>query len=142
MRAATMKERPFFLLMRQTDVQSIYHMQMPRWLFPDPRYAGMSLDAAPLEEAPQDMGAPGDGPPLEAEGPGEAQFMPSDDHDPLREDGTEVAAVDLSVSPPDAAPESWPPMALSSFAPVGEPSMDGQGQHTVCVVKGYDAASR
>ena len=31
--------------MKQTDVQSIYHMQMPRWLFSDPRYAGMSLDA-------------------------------------------------------------------------------------------------
>ena len=45
MRAATMKERPPFPLMRQTDVQSIYHMQMPRWLFSDPRYAGMSLDA-------------------------------------------------------------------------------------------------
>ena len=45
MRAATMKERPSFPLMRQTDVQNIYHMQMPRWLFSDPRYAGMSLDA-------------------------------------------------------------------------------------------------
>ncbi len=45
MRAATMKERPSFPLMRQTDVQSIYHMQMPRWLFSDPRYASMSLDA-------------------------------------------------------------------------------------------------
>ena len=45
MRAATMKERPSFPLMRQTDVQSIYHMQMPRWLFSDPRYAGMSLEA-------------------------------------------------------------------------------------------------
>lgn len=45
MRAATMKERPSFPLMRQTDVQTIYHMQMPRWLFSDPRYADMSLDA-------------------------------------------------------------------------------------------------
>ena len=40
MKAATMKERPSFPLMRQTDVQTIYHMQMPRWLFSDPRYAG------------------------------------------------------------------------------------------------------
>ena len=40
-----MKERPNFPLMRQTDIQSIYHMQMPRWLFSDPRYADMSLDA-------------------------------------------------------------------------------------------------
>ena len=44
MRAATMKERPSFPLMRQTDVQSIYHMQMPRWLFSDPRYADMGLE--------------------------------------------------------------------------------------------------
>ena len=40
-----MKERPSFPLMRQSDVQSIYHMQMPRWLFSDPRYAGMGLEA-------------------------------------------------------------------------------------------------
>ena len=45
MRAAAMKERPSFTLMKQTDVQSIYHMQMPRWLFSDPRYADMSLEA-------------------------------------------------------------------------------------------------
>lgn len=45
MRAAKMKERPAFQLMCQTDVQSIYHMQMPRWLFSDPRYCEMSLDA-------------------------------------------------------------------------------------------------
>ncbi|MCI8810856.1 MAG: hypothetical protein HFF84_12225 [Oscillibacter sp.] len=45
MRAVEMKERPNFPLMRQTDVQGIYHMQMPRWLFSDPRYADMSLDA-------------------------------------------------------------------------------------------------
>lgn len=45
MRAAQLKTRPDFPLMRQTDVQHIYHMQMPRWLFSDPRYAEMSLDA-------------------------------------------------------------------------------------------------
>lgn len=45
MRAATMKERPSFPLMRQTDVQTIYHMQMPRWLFSDPRYSEMPLEA-------------------------------------------------------------------------------------------------
>lgn len=45
MRAAKMKERPSFQLMVQTDVQSIYHMQMPRWLFSDTRYCEMSLDA-------------------------------------------------------------------------------------------------
>ena len=45
MRAAKMKERPSFQLMCQTDVQNIYHMQMPRWLFTDPRYIGLSLEA-------------------------------------------------------------------------------------------------
>lgn len=45
MRAAKLKERPGFSLMKQTDIQNIYYMQMPRWLFSDPRYADMSLDA-------------------------------------------------------------------------------------------------
>ena len=45
MRAAQMKQRPDFALMRQTDIQSIYYMQMPRWLFSDPRYAELSLEA-------------------------------------------------------------------------------------------------
>ena len=45
MRAAQMKERPDFALMRQTDIQSIYYMQMPRWLFYDSRCAELSLEA-------------------------------------------------------------------------------------------------
>ena len=45
MRAAQLKERPAFALMKQTDIQNLYYMQMPRWLFSDPRYAEMSLDA-------------------------------------------------------------------------------------------------
>jgi len=45
MRAAQLKERPSFSLMKQTDIQNLYYMQMPRWLFSDPRYAEMSLDA-------------------------------------------------------------------------------------------------
>lgn len=45
MRAAKIKEHPRFSLMKQTDIQSIYYMQMPRWLFSDPRYADMSLEA-------------------------------------------------------------------------------------------------
>lgn len=40
-----MKQRPTFTLMKQTDVQSVYHTQMPRRLFSYPRYADMSLDA-------------------------------------------------------------------------------------------------
>ena len=45
MKAAKLTEHPSFRLMRQTDVQNVWHMQMPRWLFSDLRYADMSLDA-------------------------------------------------------------------------------------------------
>ena len=45
MKAAKLTEHPSFRLMRQTDVQNVWYMQMPRWLFSDPRYAGLSLDA-------------------------------------------------------------------------------------------------
>lgn len=45
MRAAQLKKRPAFALMKQGDIQNIYYMQMPRWLFSDPRYAPMSLEA-------------------------------------------------------------------------------------------------
>ena len=45
MRAATIKEHPDFTLMKQTDIQSVYYMQLPRWLFSDPRYCGLSLEA-------------------------------------------------------------------------------------------------
>lgn len=45
MRAAQIKDHPAFSLMKQTDIQNLYYMQMPRWLFSDPRYAKMSLDA-------------------------------------------------------------------------------------------------
>ena len=39
MKAAKLTEHPSFRLMRQTDVQNVWHMQMPRWLFSDPHYA-------------------------------------------------------------------------------------------------------
>lgn len=45
MKTATLTVRPDFRLMKQTDIQNVYHMQMPRWLFSDPRYVDMSLDA-------------------------------------------------------------------------------------------------
>ena len=39
-------ERTPRLLFDEADgLQNIYYMQMPRWLFSDPRYADMSLDA-------------------------------------------------------------------------------------------------
>jgi hypothetical protein len=44
-----MKATPFvhpnFTLMKQTDIQAFFHMQMPRWLFFDIRYNTMSLEA-------------------------------------------------------------------------------------------------
>ena len=49
MRAAKLKERPSFSLMKQTDIQNIYYMQMPRWLFSDPRYAGITRTADHVE---------------------------------------------------------------------------------------------
>lgn len=44
MKAAPMTTRPSFPLMKQGDIQSIYHLQMPRWLFTDPRYMGLALE--------------------------------------------------------------------------------------------------
>lgn len=45
MRAAKLTERPDFALMRQNDVRSFYHLQMPRWLFAEAKYAELSLEA-------------------------------------------------------------------------------------------------
>jgi hypothetical protein len=42
---ATPFTHPGFALMKQTDIQSFFHMQMPRWLFFDSRYNAMSLEA-------------------------------------------------------------------------------------------------
>lgn len=45
MKAAPLKERPPFALMKQTDIQNAFHLQMPRWLFTDPLYKSLSLEA-------------------------------------------------------------------------------------------------
>lgn len=45
MKAAPMTKKPSFPLMKQGDIQSIYHLQMPRWLFTDARYMGLSLES-------------------------------------------------------------------------------------------------
>ena len=45
MKAAPMTQRPSFPLMKQGDIQNIYHLQMPRWLFTDPRYMGLALES-------------------------------------------------------------------------------------------------
>ena len=37
--------RPAFTLMKLNDAISHFHMQMPRWLFSDPQYSGLSLES-------------------------------------------------------------------------------------------------
>ena len=44
MKAAPMTSKPSFPLMKQGDIQNIYHLQMPRWLFTDPRYMGLAQE--------------------------------------------------------------------------------------------------
>ena len=44
MKAAPMTQKPSFPLMKQGDVQNIYHLQMPRWLFTDPKYMTLALE--------------------------------------------------------------------------------------------------
>jgi hypothetical protein len=45
MKAAPMKGEPGFGLMKDTDIQNFYHMQMPRFLFFDGKYMRLSLEA-------------------------------------------------------------------------------------------------
>ena len=45
MKACELIDHPNFGLMKQSDVVSFYHMQMPRWLFADTKYSAMSLEA-------------------------------------------------------------------------------------------------
>lgn len=44
MKAAPLTQKPSFPLMKQGDIQNVYHLQMPRWLFTDPRYMGLALE--------------------------------------------------------------------------------------------------
>lgn len=39
-----MTNKPSFPLMKQGNIQNIYHLQMPRWLFTDSRYMGLALE--------------------------------------------------------------------------------------------------
>lgn len=41
----TREVRPAFTLMKLNDAISHFHMQMPRWLFSDPKYSGLSLES-------------------------------------------------------------------------------------------------
>lgn len=45
MRAAEISIHPKFDLMKQSDILSFYHMQMPRWLFAHSKYKTISLEA-------------------------------------------------------------------------------------------------
>ena len=45
MKAATLSNRPSYKLMKQSDIVSFYHLQMPRWLFCDKRYKTLSLES-------------------------------------------------------------------------------------------------
>lgn len=45
MKKTTNETRPGFALMKLSGAISYFHMQMPRWLFCDPRYTDMSLEA-------------------------------------------------------------------------------------------------
>lgn len=45
MKAAELDKRPEFPLMKQGDIVSFYHLQMPRWLFTESRYKSLSLEA-------------------------------------------------------------------------------------------------
>lgn len=45
MREAKQKNIPSLPLMKQTDFETACFMQMPRWLFSDPRYAELNLEA-------------------------------------------------------------------------------------------------
>lgn len=45
MKAADMDTRPSFPLMKQNDVVSFYHLQMPRWLFSHEKYKSLSLES-------------------------------------------------------------------------------------------------
>lgn len=45
MKKTTSENRPDFALMKLSGAISYFHMQMPRWLFCDPRYTDMSLEA-------------------------------------------------------------------------------------------------
>ena len=44
MKAVKLQNHPNYKLMKQSDVVSFFHLQMPRWLFFDPKYNHLSLE--------------------------------------------------------------------------------------------------
>ena len=45
MKAAKTDALPDFRLMKQSDIVSFFHLQMPRWLFSHEQYKPLSLEA-------------------------------------------------------------------------------------------------
>lgn len=45
MREPKLHKKPEYRLLKQSDTVAYFHMQMPRWLFFDPKYATLSLEA-------------------------------------------------------------------------------------------------
>lgn len=45
MREPKLQKRPEYRLLKQSDAVTFFHMQMPRWLFCDPKYTPLSLEA-------------------------------------------------------------------------------------------------
>ena len=45
MKKVKLNNHPDYRLMKQSDVVSFFHLQMPRWLFCDPKYNHLSLEA-------------------------------------------------------------------------------------------------
>ena len=45
MKETKLSKRPEYRLLKQSDAISFFHMQMPRWLFCDPKYVPLSLES-------------------------------------------------------------------------------------------------
>lgn len=45
MKEPKLQKKPEYRLLKQSDAVSFFHMQMPRWLFCDPKYKPLSLEA-------------------------------------------------------------------------------------------------
>jgi len=45
MKELKLQKRPEYRLLKQSDAVTFFHMQMPRWLFSDPKYTPLSLES-------------------------------------------------------------------------------------------------
>ena len=81
---------------------------------------------APLEDPPQDTGAPDDGSPMEMGEQGEIPPAFGDGPGLPGEDGDEVMVVDVSAPPLGSGPEAEPPVEPTDPMPEDVPLVDGQ----------------